>query len=126
MGKAFEPITKPLGFDWRINTALVGAAAAKEVFVAQMGIVHSMEAADDHEPEPLAHALASRYTPLQAIAVMLFCLLGFPCAATVAVMRSETGSWRWALGQWVGLTVLAYVCTLLVYQVGLVVTGGAG
>jgi ferrous iron transport protein B len=41
-------------------------------------------------------------------------------------MRSETGSWRWALGQWVGLTVLAYVCTLLVYQVGLLVTGGAG
>jgi ferrous iron transport protein B len=126
LGKAMEPVTRPLGFDWRVNTALVGAAAAKEVFVAQMGIVHSLEATDDRTPEPLAQALAAHYSPLQAIAIMLFCLLGLPCAATVAVVRSESGSWRWALAQWAGLTALAYGVTLIVYQVGLLVTGGAG
>jgi ferrous iron transport protein B len=118
IGKTLEPATRPLGFDWRVNTALIGAFAAKEVFVAQMGIVHSMASADDREPEPLDDALRRHYTPLQAIAIMLFCLLGFPCMATVAVMRSESGSWKWAALQWGGLTVLSYLVTLLVYQGG--------
>lgn len=117
-GKALEPIMRPLGFDWRVNTALLGAFAAKEVFVAQMGIVYAMEAADDREPEPLEATLARRYSPLQAISMILFCLIGFPCVATVAVMRSESGSWRWTLLQWGGLTVLAYAAALGVYQAG--------
>jgi len=119
IGQAFEPVTQPLGFDWRVNTGLVGAFAAKEVFVAQMGIVHALGAdAEEEEPEPLAQALRSSYTPLQAVAIMIFCLLGFPCMATVAIMWSESGSWRWALLQWAGLTVLAYGVTLIVYQGG--------
>jgi ferrous iron transport protein B len=126
LGKAMEPVTRPMGFDWRVNTSLVGAAAAKEVFVAQMGIVHSLEATDDRRPEPLAAALAAHYTPLQALAIMLFCLLGFPCVATVAVMRSESGSWRWALAQWAGLTLLAYGVSVAVYQVGLAAGWGGG
>jgi ferrous iron transport protein B len=118
VGKALEPVTRPLGFDWRVNTALLGAVAAKEVFVAQMGIVHSLGAADDREPEPLEVSLRANYTPLQAVAIMLFCLIGLPCAATVAVTRSESGSWRWALVQWGGLTIFAYAAVMAVYQVG--------
>jgi ferrous iron transport protein B len=118
-----EPVTRPLGFDWRINTALVGAFAAKEVFVAQMGIVFSLgeEVSDDGEgeaAEPLRQRLREAYTPLQGVSILLFCLLGFPCMATVAVMWSESGSAKWMLLQWGGLTVFAYTVCLLVYQVG--------
>ena len=126
IGKALEPVTRPLGFDWRVNTALVGAFAAKEVFVAQMGIVHSLGASAEEVAEPLQEALRRRYTPLQALAIMLFCLLGFPCMATMAVMRSESGSWRWTLLQWGGLTALGYGAALVAYQVGSLWGWGAG
>ena len=115
------------GADFVINTALVGAFAAKEVFVAQMGIVFSLgeeasgegEAAEDEEAaEPLRQRLREAYTPLQGVSIMLFCLLGFPCMATLAVMASESGSAKWMLLQWGGLTVFAYTVCLLVYQVG--------
>jgi ferrous iron transport protein B len=126
IGRAMEPVTMLLGFDWRVNTALVGAFAAKEVFVAQMGIVYSMGSAQDGRRRPLPEILAEHYTPLQAAAIMLFCLLGFPCMATVAVMWSESGSWKWALLQWGGLTVFAYLVTLIVYQAGLALGLGTG
>ena len=125
-GKALELVTRPLGFDWRVNTALIGAVAAKEVFVAQMGIVLSLGADQDRQGTSMQAALRRHYTPLQAVAIMLFCLLGFPCAATVAVVRSESGSWRWALLQWGGLTALAYAAALIVYQVGTALGLGAG
>jgi len=119
IGKALEPVTRPLGFDWRANTAMLGAVAAKEVFVAQLGIVHSLAATAAGPGAPgLEVALRRSYTPLQGIAIMLFCLLGLPCGATVAVMRSESGSWRWTLLQWGGLTALAYALAFIVYQVG--------
>jgi len=117
-GRAVEPVTRPLGFDWRINTALVGAFAAKEVFVAQMGIVFSLGEGVEAESESLHAVLRREYTPAQGLAVMVFCLLGFPCMATVAVMWRESGSWRWMALQWGMLTALAYVVALLVYQVG--------
>ena len=119
IGKALEPVTRPLGFDWRANTAMLGAVAAKEVFVAQLGIVHSLAATAAGPGAPgLEVALRRSYTPLQGIVIMLFCLLGLPCGATVAVMRSESGSWRWTLLQWGGLTALAYALAFIVYQVG--------
>ncbi len=124
IGKALEPVTRPLGFDWRINTALLGAFAAKEVFVAQMGIVHAL--GEEADPGALKRQLRARYTPLQAAAVMLFCLLGFPCMATVAVMYSETRSWRWTLLQWGGLTAVAYLLTLILYQAGTALHPGGG
>jgi len=126
VGKAFEPVTRPLGFDWRVNTAMMGAFAAKEVFVAQMSIVYSLGDTDEAEAQPLQAALGRNYTPLQAVAIMIFSLLGFPCMATVAVMWSESGSWKWALLQWAGLTGLAYVAALLVYQIGSALGLGTG
>ncbi len=116
IGKAAETVTRPLGFDWRVNTALLGALAAKEVFVAQMGIVHSL--GEEADVARLQEELRGRYTPIQALSIMVFCLLGFPCMATSAVMWSESGSWKWMVLQWAGLTALAYVAALLVYQGG--------
>ncbi len=118
MGRSLEMISRPLGFDWKINTALIGAAGAKEVFVAQMGMVYAMNEGEDADSQRLQEALRREYSSLTGLCVMLFCLISAPCAATVAVVRRESGSWAWALGQWVGLTVLAYLITLVVYQVG--------
>ena len=117
IGHGLEPVLKPLGFDWRIGTALVGAFAAKEVFVAQMGIMFSVGEAE-RDPDNLRRSLSKNYTPLTAFCIMLFSLVSMPCMATVAVTRREAGSWKWAALQVGGLTVLAYVLTLLVYQVG--------
>ena len=117
LGGALEPVFEPLGFDWKLITALIGAFAAKEVFVAQLGIVYSMGEVD-HESESLREALRHDYTPLQAVSLMLFLLIGTPCMATFAITRRESGSVKWALLQLVGLTALAYLVSLLVFQLG--------
>jgi ferrous iron transport protein B len=117
IGHALEPVLAPMGFDWRIGTALLGAVAAKEVFVAQMGIVYAVGEADQ-ESEPLRDVLRSAYSPLVGFCIMLFCLIAAPCMATLAVTRRESGSWKWALLQFGGLTALAWVLTVLVFQVG--------
>ena len=121
IGKAMEPAIKPMGFDYRIGTALIGALAAKEVFVAQMGIVYSIGEADE-ESETLRSKLAGNYSPLQGFCIMLFCLISAPCVATLAVCKRETGSWLWAFFQFFGLTALAYIITLVVYQFGSLIT----
>ncbi|MGI5870247.1 MAG: nucleoside recognition domain-containing protein, partial [Kiritimatiellia bacterium] len=117
IGHAMEPVIKPMGFDWRIGTAMIGAFAAKEVFVAQMGIVYSVGEADE-ESEPLRDKLRANYSPLVGFCIMLFMLISAPCMATIAVTWRESNSWKWALFQLGGLTALAYVVTLAVYQVG--------
>lgn len=121
IGVAMEPVIQQMGFDYRIGTALIGALAAKEVFVAQMGIVFSLGEVG-HESRELQARLVENYTPLQGFCVMLFCLVSAPCVATFAVCRRETGSWGWALFQSIGLTVIAYILTTAVYQTGLLFT----
>ena len=117
IGHALEPVLKPMGFDWKIGTALIGAFAAKEVFVAQLGIVYAVGEADEGS-ETLRTKLRQNYNGLQAYCIMLFCLLTAPCVATIAVTKRESNSWFWAMFQLVGLTILAYVVTTAVYQVG--------
>jgi ferrous iron transport protein B len=119
IGTAIEPVIKPLGFDYRIGTALIGALAAKEVFVAQMFIVFSIsETGGQSSILILMQQLTEQYTPLQGFCVMLFCLISSPCVATFAVTRRETNSWRWAVFQYAGLTLIAYTLTFIVYQTG--------
>ncbi|MCK5806121.1 MAG: ferrous iron transport protein B, partial [Lentisphaeria bacterium] len=117
LGKALEPILKPLGFDWRIGTALVGAFAAKEVFVAQLGIVYSVDGGPEGT-RSIRKTLQEKYSALQGFCVMLFCLISVPCVSTFAVTRRESNSWGWAFFQLGALTALAYLVTLVVYQVG--------
>jgi ferrous iron transport protein B len=116
-GRLMEPVLAPMGFDWKIGTALIGSFTAKEVFVAQMGIVYSL--GEVHETsDTLRDKLRRDYTPLVAFCIMLFTLISSPCIATVAIMRRESNSWRWTMAQFWGLTGLAFVLTVLVYQVG--------
>jgi len=117
VGRALEPVIRPLGFDWRIGTALIGALGAKEVFVAQMGIMYSLGEVDE-ESKALRAELQARYSPLVGFCIMLFCLISAPCIATLAICRRETNSWGWALFQFFGLTALAYMLTFIVYQIG--------
>ena len=117
IGNLIEPVIKPLGFDWKMGTAMIGAFAAKEVFVAQMGIVYSMGETDE-DSEGLRETLARDYSPLVGISLMLFLLISAPCMATIAVTRRESGSWKWAMFQLGGLTAVAYVISLVVYQTG--------
>ncbi len=118
MGHALEKVLKPLGLDWKIATALVGAFAAKEVFVAQMGIIYAVGDSEGGGAETLRSRLSSQYSALQAVCILLFCLIGTPCMATIAITRKESGSWGWAILQWGGLTAMAYVLTMAVYQLG--------
>ena len=117
VGKALEPVFRPLGFDWKISTALIGALAAKEVFVSQLGILYAVGDADETST-PLKEHLVRNYTPLQGFCIMLFCLLSIPCMATIAIVRRETNSWKMALGQAACLLLCAYLMTFLVYQLG--------
>lgn len=118
VGRLMEPLIKPLGFDWRMGTAMVGAFAAKEVFVSQMGIVYSIGEEVSEDSDGLRGAIRSHYSPLVGLSLILFLLVGTPCMATFAVTRRESGSWRWAALQWFGLTGLAYLLALVVYQGG--------
>lgn len=117
IGKFIEPVLTPIGFDWKIGTALIGAFAAKEVFVAQMGIVYSLgEAGEDSEA--LRDKLRENYSPLVGFAIMVFALLSAPCMATFAIVKRESNSWKWAFFQFFGMTVIAYIVTLIIYQTG--------
>lgn len=117
IGKFIEPVLVPLGFDWKIGTALIGAFAAKEVFVAQMGIVYSLgEVGEDSDA--LRAKLQENYTPLVGFAIMVFALLSAPCMATFAIVKRESNSWKWAFFQFFGMTFVAYITTLLIYQIG--------
>ena len=117
LGKALEPIVKYAGFDWRIGTGLVGAMTAKEVFVAQMGIVYKIGEADESSAS-LREALRNSYPPLVGVCVILFCLISSPCLATVVVVAKES-SWKWACAQWLTLTLIGFFLATMVYQLGL-------
>ena len=128
VGKFLEPAFKPIGFDWRVTTAAISALAAKEIFVSQLGILYAEDAESagdgEDEQEPLRQQLRRAYTPLQGFCMMLFCLLSIPCLATLAIIRRELNSWKWMFFEAVGLFVLAYVTTFIVYQLGLLLKIG--
>ena len=117
IGKLMEPVMAPCGFDWRVTTALLPGLAAKELVVSQLGIVFALGERDEGS-ETLREKLRESYTPVQAFCIMLFCLMSAPCLATIAVVKQECGGWRWAAGQLIGLTLLAWSASMIVYQIG--------
>jgi len=124
IGKFLAPVFRPCGFDWKITTALLPAFAAKEVFVGQLGIIHSL-GEQESESESLRKKLAATYSPLQGVCIMLFCLISMPCVATMAVTIRESGSWKWGLFQLGYLTAMAWLVAMAVYQIGTLLGLGA-
>jgi ferrous iron transport protein B len=125
LGKALEPALEPLGFDWKIGVGIVGAFAAREVFVSVMGLVYGLgEVGDDDAPlrermRAEMHADGKPvYTPLVGLSLMVFFALACQCMSTLAVVRRETQSWRWPAFLFAYMTALAWVTSFAVYQVG--------
>jgi ferrous iron transport protein B len=126
LGHAIEPAIKPLGFDWKIGIGLIGAFAAREVFVSTLGIVYAVGTDADEHSQPLRQALRtakttdgrSAYPPLVGLSLMVFFALAMQCMSTLAVVRRESGGLRWPLFLFTYMTVLAWIVSFLVYQVG--------
>jgi len=118
IGHVLAPVMATAGFDWKTTTALIGGFAAKEVFVAQLGIINALGEGGENRTS-LSQILQRDYTRLQAFCIMLFCLISMPCAMTVIATAKESGSWRWAGLQLAGLTLLGYIVATAVYQTGL-------
>lgn len=124
-GRAVEPVFRPLGFDWKISVAILAAFPAREVFVSTLGIIFSVTDAKD-DPAALGRRLAGEkkadgtpaYGALLAASIMIFFALCAQCMSTLATIRRELNSTRWALGVFFVMTTLAYVISLLVYQIG--------
>lgn len=118
-GKAIEPVIKPLGFDWRIGVSIVAATAAKEVMVSTLGTIYAVEASEDDDSS-LQSFLAEdpTYSPLVALSMMVFALLYQPCLATLAVIKRETGSWKWVGFILIYADILAYGAAFITYQGG--------
>lgn len=125
LGKALEPVFEPLGFDWRVSIGILGAFAAREVFVSTMGVVFGISDADEGS-RPLRQALKTAtwpdgrplFTPLMGLSLMIFFVLACQCMSTLAVVRREAGSWGWPALLFGYMSVLAYVTSLVVYQLG--------
>jgi ferrous iron transport protein B len=118
IGKFLEPVFTPIGMDWKTTTAAIAALTAKEVFVAQIGILYS-EGDADEESTGLREKLRKNYTPLQAFCIMLFCLLSIPCLATLAVIKRELNSWKMLFIEAGALFAIAYSVSFIVYHIGL-------
>ncbi len=115
IGKAIEPAIAPLGFNWKIGIGILSSLAAREVIVGTLGTIYGMQSEDD--TVGLQKALQQDLTPAAAVALMIFFAFALQCISTVAVVRRETGSWKWPLIQFVYMGVLAYVSSWFVYAV---------
>lgn len=125
LGKAIEPVLAPLGFDWKLGVGIIGAFAAREVFVSTMGIVYGV-GDDDEDIAPLRDRMraetradgAPAYRPLVGLSLMVFFALACQCMGTLAVVKRETGGWRWPTFLFLYMTGLAWTASFIVYQGG--------
>ena len=128
MGKTIEPIFTPQGFNWKLDVSLIAGVGAKEIVASTIGVLYSGddsfgdedEFSDDNEKYTHLRQLMLHegITPLIAYAYLIFILLYFPCIATIAAIKNETGSWRWAAFAVCYTTVVAWLASALVYQIG--------
>jgi ferrous iron transport protein B len=124
-GKFIEPAIRPLGFDWKIGIALLTSLAAREVFVGTMSTIYSVSGTDD-DLDSIREAMLKEtnsttgkpsYTLPTVFSLLLFYAFALQCMSTVAIVKKETGKTKWAVIQFVYMTVLAYGSSLLVFQV---------
>ena len=123
IGKCIEPVMRPLGFDWKISVSLLSGMAAKEIVISTMGVLY---AGDSENQTSLQERLLTEthadgtpvFTPLVVIGFLLFVLIYFPCIATIAAIKEESGSWKWALFSVLYSTGLAWMVAFLVHWIG--------
>jgi ferrous iron transport protein B len=125
IGKAIEPVIKPLGYDWKIGIALITSFAAREVFVATMATIYSIGSVDDGDEATIKSRMRNevnpetggpRFTPAVGFSLLIFYTFAMQCMSTLAVVYRETKGFKWPLIQLTYMTVLAYVSALLAYQ----------
>lgn len=123
LGKFIEPVIKPLGFDWKIGIALITSFAAREVFVGTMATIYSI--GSDAEETSVIDRMATEINPdtgelvynrATSLSLLIFYVFAMQCMSTLAVVKRETKSWKWAIIQFVFMTALAYLGSLLTYQ----------
>lgn len=119
-GKAINPVLEPLGFDWKMGVSLVAGLAAKEVVVSTLGTIYAVGGDTDH-PQALTDYLQNdpHFTPLIALTLMLFILVYPPCIAALAVIKRETGSWKWMLFMFCYENAFAWIACFIFYNIGL-------
>ena len=123
LGKAIEPVIRPLGYDWKIGIALITSFAAREVFVGTMATLYSVgEDADETTLRDKMRAATfpdgrPAYTLATGLSLLIFYVFALQCSSTLAVVRRETGSWKYPLFQFLYMGAMAYLSALLVYQV---------
>ena len=130
LGHAVEPVLRPLGFDWKMSVAILTGIAAKEITVGTLGVLYQVGEDVDETSASLIEKLQQAthhtgpkkgekvFTPLVAFSFMLFILIYFPCVAVIAAIKKESGKWKWAAFVVFYTTGLAYLVSLIVYQVG--------
>jgi ferrous iron transport protein B len=125
LGKTIEPAIKPLGYDWKIGIALITSFAAREVFVGSLATIYSV-ATDDEDTSTIKQKMASEINPETGknrfnfpvgMSLMVFYAFAMQCMATLAIVKRETKSWRWPLIQLFGMGLLAYLSSLITFQI---------
>ncbi|WP_299798307.1 ferrous iron transport protein B [uncultured Maribacter sp.] len=122
MGKAIEPIVRPLGYDWKIGIAVITSFAAREVFVGTLATIYSV---GNDEEETIKNRMAAEVNPrtqkplfnlASGVSLLLFYAFAMQCMSTLAVVKRETNSWKWPAGQLVFMSLFAYIVALIAYQ----------
>ncbi len=129
LGKFFEPIMRPLGFDWKMTVAVISGTPAKEIVVSTLGVLYQTDNSGNLKKaiKKARYNTGKRkgeliFTPVVALAFLVFILLYFPCIATIAAVKNESGSWKWALFMVVYTTGLAWFAAFMIYQIGSLIT----
>ena len=124
LGRSIEPVIRPLGYDWKIGIALITSFAAREVFVGTMATLYSVGESEDSSGNTLTKKMESAkrpdgslvYSTATGFSLLIFYLLAMQCMSTLAVVKRETGSWKWPLIQLLYMTGLAYLLSFITYQ----------
>ena len=123
LGRWIEPLLAPVGFNWQISVALIPGMAAREVAVAALGTVYAIEGGKE-AAEQIGAALASKWSLATALALLAWYIFAPQCASTLAVIKRETGSWRWMWLTFGYMLALAYVAALITYKVAVALGAG--
>jgi ferrous iron transport protein B len=130
IGRSIHPLMAPLGFDWKMTISILSGVAAKEIVVSTLGVLYQADEGSQVQSTSLVEKLQNQtytsgprkgekvFTPLVALSFMLFILLYFPCIGVVAAISRESGHWKWGLFTVVYTTLIAWVVSFLVYQIG--------